>query len=170
MEISKLIRDRKTAESFKPSVPDRGKLVRVLDAGRLAPSAKNRQPWRFIAITDPSLKSSLKESCYGDDRIETSSAVILLCTTNIDYRMPNGQLSYPMDISFAASYMMLQAEAEGLASALLSTYQEDLLKERISIPYSMRVPLILLVGERGEDERSPKRRLDQPRVFSFDHW
>lgn len=170
MEILKLIAERENAEEFKPSLPDRDQLTRIMDAGRLAPSAKNRQPWRFIAVTDEAVKADLKDSCYGDERVVSASAVILLCTTNLDYKMPNGQVSYPMDLSFAASFMILQAEHEGLASAVLSTYQEDGLKEIISIPYSMRVPLMVLVGEKNNEKKSPKKRLDPPRVFSFDHW
>jgi len=169
MDILDLIKDRRTAKQFDSSIVDKESLKRILEAGRLAPSAKNRQPWRFIAIIDASVKEKLRYLCYEDDRIANAWTVIVFCTTNIDYKMPNGQLSYPMDISFAASSMLMQAQYEGLGSALLTTYQEDGIKDLLSVPYSMRVPLLLMVGKEVKNGEV-QVRLESKRVISFDHW
>lgn len=164
------LKNRRNASSFNESTLDRSVVDRVLEAGRLAPSAKNRQPWRFIAVIDQIVKEKLQDSCYQDNRITQSWASVVICTTNIDYRMPNGQLSYPMDIAFAASQMQIQAQHEGLSSALLTTFDEESIKDLLSVPYSMRIPIILLIGEPGEEQSGVQSRLDKKRVISFDHW
>ena len=169
MEILAEIRERRTARSFDGSPVDAQALERILEAGRLAPSAKNRQAWRFVAIIRPDLRSSLRDSCYGDSRLDEAGCVIAACTTNIHYTMPNGQPSYPMDLAFAVSHMMIQAEHEGLGSAILGTYDERAVKDLLTVPYAMRVALLLAVGGKVEDS-TYAQRLPKDRIISYDHW
>ncbi len=169
MEVMPEILQGTNVKKFLPHAVDEGTMNRILEAARLAPSAKNRQPWRFIVIRKEPLKEQLKEFCYGDDRITEAGLVIICCTTNVDYKMPNGQLSYPMDIAMAASHLMFQARHEGLGAAILTTYQEPEIRAMLSVPYSMRAVAIVLVGK-TEDVRKPYNRLETKRVISFDHW
>ncbi len=169
MEILDVIRSRSTAKSFTAGPIDLQAVDRILEAGRLSPSAKNRQTWRFIAVCREDLKKNLSESCYGDQRLLDAGCVIALCTTNIQYTMPNGQLSYPLDMAFAASFMMLQAEHEGLGSALLATYDERSVKDLLTVPHAMRVVMLLAVGNSSEKQEY-KDRLPKERVISYDHW
>ena len=83
--------------------------------------------------------------------------------------MPNGELSYPVDLSFAISFMMLQAEHEGLGSSVITTYREDEIKKILTIPYSMKVLMMLLIGK-TEKNGDREIRLPMDRVVSFDHW
>jgi nitroreductase len=169
MEIMPEILNGTNARTFIPGSISEDCLNRILEAGRIAPSAKNRQPWRFIAVTKETLKETLSEHCYGDERLINCGAAILCCTTNIDYTMPNGQLAYPMDISFAASQMMFQARHEGLGAAIITTYQEPEIRSMFSVPYSMRVVAIVVVGQ-SQEKKNPYNRHDKKRVISFNHW
>ena len=169
MDILNVVRDRFTAKSFDREPVDDAVLDRILEVGRLAPSAKNRQAWRFIAIRRMETKEALAEACYGDPRVADAGCVIAACTTNIQYTMPNGQASYPLDLAFAVSYMGLQAQSEGLGTAVLATYDEDSVKDLLTVPYAMRVVLLLAVG-RTSDTAPIKNRLPKDRVISYDHW
>ena len=169
MDILDVIRSRSTAKSFTGGSIDSQAIDRILEAGRLAPSAKNRQAWRFIAVQREELKKTLSEACYGDQRLIDAGYVIAVCTTNIQYTMPNGQLSYPIDMAFAASFMMLQAEHEGLGSSLLATYDERSVKDLLTVPHAMRVVMLLAVGNSSEKQEY-KDRLPKERVISYDHW
>jgi nitroreductase len=144
-------------------------LARILEAGRLAPSAKNRQSWRFVAIIDSDVRARIQDAAFGQEYVGQAPAIIALCTTNIEYKMPNGQLSYPIDLALAGSFMMLQAQHEGLGSCLVTTFREDDVKSILTVPYSMRVVLLLTVGHpAAEAERL--HRLPFDRVVSYDHW
>ncbi len=169
MDIIKEIKDRASVRKFKNKKIDRSIIDRILEAGRVAPSAKNRQPWRFIVIDDDNLKSRVEKAAYGQEYVGNAGAVIAACSTNIEYEMPNGQNSYPIDISFAVSFMMLQAEHEGLGSCVVTTYDEREMKSILTVPYSMRVVMLLLVGEKDEKfiERN-RKSLNQ--ISAYNHW
>jgi len=169
MDILNVIRNRSTAKSFNGETIDSRVIDRILEAGRLSPSAKNRQAWRFVAVSSEETKKSLSDACYGDPRLIDAGCVIAACTTNIQYTMPNGQLSYPLDMAFAVSFMMLQAEHEGLGTALLATYDERTVKDLLTVPYAMRVVLLLAIGNSPEKQEY-RDRLPKERVISYDHW
>jgi nitroreductase len=83
--------------------------------------------------------------------------------------MPNGQLSYPVDLSIAASFMLLQAQHEGLGSCIVTTFREDEVKSMLTVPYSMRIVMLLTIGH---PRATPRRghRLPSDRIISHDHW
>jgi nitroreductase len=148
---------------------DREILNRILEAGRKAPSAKNRQPWRFIIIEKEELKKKIENAAFGQEHVSQSSVIIAGCSTNIDYRMPNGQLSHPVDISFSMSFMMLQAVREGLGTCIVTTFDEQEVKELLSVPYSMKVIMLLLIGYPSE-KPLPELRKPIERIIAFNHW
>ena len=163
------IQERRSIRSFKPTPVEKSKLDRVLEAGRLAPSAKNRQEWRFIVMQKESLRQKIKECAFGDDKVGQAPVIVALCTTNIEYVMPNGQLSYPIDLAFAAAFMTVQAQAEGLGSCCHTTFDEQAVRELITVPYSMRVVLLLLIGY-PEEIPEPVARKPLRRIVAYDHW
>ena len=169
MDILEVIRSRMTVKSFDGGKVDPKAVDRILEAGRLSPSAKNRQAWRFIAVRDEKAKKILSDACYGDRRLIDAGCVVAACTTNIQYTMPNGQLSYPLDMAFAVSFMMLQAEHEGFGTALMATYDERRVKDLLTVPHAMRVVMLLAIGNSSEKQEY-KDRLPKKRVISYDHW
>ncbi|MCL2294758.1 MAG: nitroreductase family protein [Spirochaetes bacterium] len=169
MEILSEIKNRISVRNFKDTAIKKDVMSRILEAGQLAPSAKNRQPWRFVVIDDPAFKQKIQEAAYDQEYVGKAGAIILACSTNIDYVMPNGQQSYPIDISFAVSFMTLQAEHEGLGSCVVTTYNEQEIKNLISVPYSMRVVMMLLVGYTDE-HLIVRNRQPLKRVIAFNHW
>jgi nitroreductase len=169
MDVLEEIQNRRTATAFLDKTIPKETLERVLEAGRLAPSAKNRQPWRFIVIKKQDLKEKVMESAYGQENVGQASVVVALCTTNIDYKMPNGQLAHPIDLSFACSFMMLQAEHEGLGTNVVTTFDEEQIKTFLSVPHSMRIVMLLLIGYSAvRKENSTRYALK--RITSTDHW
>ena len=169
MDVMPEILHRRSVRSFTSQPVDREQLDRILEAGRLAPSAKNRQEWRFVVVQKKELRQRIQEAAFGQEYVGTAPVIVAACTTNIDYRMPNGQLSYPIDISFAVSHMVLQAVREGLGSVVLTTYDEQAIQELLTVPYTMRVVMLIPLGFPDEDpEPSPRKPLK--RVVSYNHW
>ncbi|MCL2792815.1 MAG: nitroreductase family protein [Spirochaetaceae bacterium] len=169
MEILAEIQNRISVRNFKEIAIKKDVITRILEAGHLAPSAKNRQPWRFIVIDNPELKEKIQEAAYSQEYVGKAGAIILACSTNIEYEMPNKQQSYPIDISFAVSFMMLQAEHEKLGSCVVTTYDEEEIKNLVSVPYSMRVVMMLLVGY-TDDRLIVRDRKPVKRMYAFNHW
>ena len=169
MSLLPQIANRVTIQQFTEEPVPQHSLDFILDAGRRAPSAKNRQPWRFVVVRDKNVLAKLEEAAYGASQVGTAPVVVAACSTNVDYRMPNGQHAYPIDIATAVSFMMLQAQEEGLGSSVLTTYDEVLVKEILSVPYSMRVVLLLCIGY-PEHVPMARQRQDLNKITAYDHW
>jgi nitroreductase len=169
MEVLPEILGRRSVRSFTSKALDRDQVERILEAGRLAPSAKNRQEWRFVVVQKKETRQRIMEASFNQEAVGQAPAIIAVCTTNIDYRMPNGQLSYPVDLAFAASFMVLQAVHEGLGTCCMTTFDEQEVREILTTPFSMRIVLLLLVGYPAETpEPTPRKPLHQ--VSGRDHW
>jgi nitroreductase len=163
------IDNRASVRSFTDEAVSEGQLTRILEAGRVAPSAKNRQAWRFVVIQKADMRRRVQEAAFGQEYVGQAPVVIALCTTNVEYKMPNGQLSYPVDLGIACSFMMLQAVHEDLGTCVVTTFEEQDVKSLLTVPYQMRVVMLLAVGHPAElPARSDRLPLD--RVVSYDHW
>lgn len=169
MELLPEISGRFSVREYKDTPVPQDSLERIIEAGRRSPSAKNRQPWRFIAVLDSEKRMRLQDACFGQEWVGNAPVCIAVCSTNIDYKMPNGQLSYPVDLSIAASFMMVQAAHEGLGTCLNTTFDEQDVKSLLSVPYSMRVVMLLTLGY-SDAVQPHAERLPLDRVFSVDHW
>jgi nitroreductase len=169
MDILPEILARRTIRAYSSTPVDKAALDRVLEAARLAPSAKNRQEWRFIVVQKKELRQLLQQAAFGQEYVGQAPVIVAACTTNIDYRMPNGQLSYPIDISFAVSHLVLQCVREGLGTSILTTFAEPEVQEMLTVPYSMRVVMLVLIGHPAEMPE-PSQRKPLKRVVSYNHW
>ena len=169
MNLIPQIANRQSIRQFKPVAVEKSSLDRIVEAGRSAPSAKNRQPWRFIVINNKEVIRRIEQAAYGQEHVGQAPVIITACTTNIDYRMPNGQLSYPIDLSFAVAFMIIQAEAEKVGSCVVTTYNEIDIKEILSVPYSMRVVMLLLLGY-SDETPFPVVKKPLNRIISYNHW
>jgi nitroreductase len=78
---------------------------RILDAGRVTPSAQNRQPWRFLVVEDGERRKRLADAVYEPDNVRTAALVIAIAGER------------PFDLGRSAQNMMLAAWAEGVASS-----------------------------------------------------
>ncbi len=170
MAIIPEIKDRITFRNFQSKEVEKEILETIIEAGRLAPSAKNRQPWRFITISEDEPKKKLLEACYNAEVIETANKVIAICTTNINYEMPNGQYSHHLDLSIAASFMMIQAEHEGLGSCLVTTFDEKKVRELLTVPFSMQVFCLLAIGYKGNSQDNNRDRKSFEDIHNYEHW
>ena len=169
MELIPEIADWQSTRKFTDQGVDADELTRILEAGRKAPSAKNRQPWRFVVVRDGTIRGKIKSASFGQEHVGKAPVIVAACTTNVDYKMPNGQWSYPIDLTMAVSFMMLQAASEGLGVCVVTTYNEQEIKEILTVPYSMRVAMLLLIGH-SEEKPFPTQRKPLKRIVSYDHW
>jgi nitroreductase len=148
---------------------DKDQVERILEAARLAPSAKNRQEWRFVVIQKKEVRQKMMAAAFGQDYVGQAPVIIAVCTTNIDYRMPNGQPSYPMDLAIASSHILLQAVHEGLGTCCITTFDEQEVREILSVPFSMRVVLLILIGH-PDAVPEPTSRKTLKQITGKDHW
>lgn len=133
MELQELIRARKSIRSYEPREVEEEKLQKVLEAGRLAPSARNRQEWKFVAVKNPGLRGAMKEACCNQKMVAEAPVDLVICATQCG-RMNCGQDAGTVDCSIALSFMMLQAAELGLGTCWLGAFDADKVSKVLSLP------------------------------------
>jgi nitroreductase len=99
---------------------------RILDAGRLAGSAMNRQPWRFVVVETPERRAALAQAVYAPENVETAGLVVAITSTG------RGPASF--DCGRAAQNVMLAAWNEGIASSPNGIADRDRAREALDLP------------------------------------
>ena len=158
MGILPAILKRKSIRHYSRRDIEDDKLRRVLEAARLAPSAKNRQEWKFIVVKDNELKQKLVKAAKEQKFVGEANVVIVACGTQPDYIMTCGQPAYTVDIAIAVEHMALQAAEEGLGSCWIGAFYEDEVKEILGIPQNVRVPCMLTLGYPATEMLSKPRQ------------
>lgn len=80
LDVAQAAAARRSVRLYKPEPVPREDLERIFETVRLAPSAYNVQPWRFVVATDPALKAALGAAAYGQKQVTGAPAVIVLYT------------------------------------------------------------------------------------------
>lgn len=152
MEVSEAIKVRRSIRKYKSDPIPKEYLVKILEAGRLAPSAGNRQPWHFIIVRDKSLKEEIVKAARNQKFIAEADVVLIVLSD--PEASPRWYLQDPM---IAAENMVLQATELGLGTCYIGAFDENQIKSILSIPEKMKVICLLPIGVPDETP-SPKPR------------
>jgi len=144
--VLEAIKKRQSVRSYQDKEIPEEILQQILEAGRLAPSAKNNQPWKFIIVKDNNLKKKLISACKNQGFVGEASVVIVGCAINPSYKMGSGDYSYSIDLSIALDHMSLQAAALGLGTCWIGAFYQDKVKKVLEIPNEVRVVALMPLG------------------------
>ncbi len=162
MEVRKAIQSRRSIRSYKSLEVEEEKLLRVLDAGRLSPSAGNRQERRFVVVSDARKRKALSEVANNQSFVAEAPLVIAACSVETEYIMKCGQPAYPIDTAIAVDHMTLQAVEEGLGTCWIGAFDEKKAKEILDIPDNVRIVQLLTLGYPSTVPRpTPRKNLDE---------
>ncbi|MBN1672020.1 MAG: nitroreductase family protein [Kiritimatiellae bacterium] len=170
MEILDVIRNRYSVRTYQERPVEEEKLQRVLEAARLAPSARNMQEARFVVVTEPSLRSALVEAANGQKFVGQAPVVIACCSVNTDYVMRCGQRAHPIDVAIAIDHMTLQAAAEGLGTCWIGSFYPDKVRPLLGIPDTVEVVELLALGYPAGEPPLSKSRLPMKAIAARNHW
>ncbi len=169
MSVIQVIRDRRSVRSYVNKPVERDKIERLLEAARLAPSASNRQEWRFVVVTDPKRRRALAEAAVHQEFVGTAPVVIAACAEHDGHVMTCGQLCYPIDVAIAVDHMTLQAVAEGLGTCWIGAFYEDQVKKVLDIPPEIRIVELLTLGYAAASP-GPRSRLPLEQIVRWETW
>lgn len=154
-DLYELIVSRRTVRRFKPRPVPREALERIVEAGRLAPSAANMQPLAFVVAESEEARGSvfpcLKWAAYiapeGDPKPGQEPMAYIV--TLVDTRVRETMFEY--DVGAAMENMILAAAAEGLGSCWLLSVDRDRVREILAVPGEFRIDSVLALGTPDED-------------------
>jgi nitroreductase len=144
MDVFEAVQTRHSIRSYTDKQVPREALEKILEAGRLAPSARNVEPWHFIAVTDEKKRKALSKGAFAKF-VAQAPLVIVACgdkKASADW--------YAVDTSLAVQNMVLTAVNEGLGTCCVGSFEEKNVKEALNIPDNFEVIVMITVGYAGE--------------------
>jgi nitroreductase len=129
MDVSKAIREKRAIRAFLPKpIPD-GTVRAILQAGRRSQSAKNTQPWHFLAVREPATLAALSRTGRYANHLAGAPLGVVIVTPD-----PAQKFTIAFDAGQAAAYMQLAAWELGIGSCLASIYESEEARRILAIP------------------------------------
>lgn len=158
MNIYDLIEKRRSVRDFREDpIPD-DVLERILNAGRMAPSAHNAQDYKFIVVKDSFLKKEISKACSEQKFLTEPPVIIVGVSTNPDYSLSSGVPSYAMDVSIALDHITLAAVEEGMGTCWIGSFSQEDIKKILDIPEKCKVVALLPLGVPYDDPGVKSRK------------
>lgn len=155
MEFFETIQKRRTIRRYSGAPVPREDLEKIVDAGRLAASGMNTQPWTFIAITDSEIIHRL---CVPEDHWMQKAGAVIAVIMNPDSRW------WMEDGAAAVQNMLLACTALGYGACWLEGYtlrNEELFKKILEIPEPLRLFTLVSIGAPDEQPIKEKKPLNE---------
>ena len=157
MEVSEVIIKRVSIRDYKATDVPEDKLMRVLEAGRMAPTGANKQEMKFVVVKDKETRRKLSEASGGQQHVAQAPVVIAAVATNPAQMMICEVPAYPVDVSIAVDHMTLAAADLGLGTCWIGAFRQQTVKDILGIPKRCMVVALLPLGYPAAGGR-PKTR------------
>lgn len=171
MEYYELIRARESIRSYDPEKPvEREVLNRILEAGRLAPSACNLQPWKFIVISSPDMLDKIR-GIYSRGWFQDAPHILIIVGQKdmAWVRSYDNYNSIETDVAIAMTHIILAAENEGVGTCWIEAYDPAKLRQVLGLAENQVVFGITPLGYPVQDfkKKSEKSRKPLEEVVLF---
>lgn len=162
MDFYELIQNRESIRNYDPErLVNAEVLNRILNAGRLAPSASNKQPWKFVLVSSPEKLKEVRE-CYHREWFQQAPHVLVVVGDKSAAwtRSYDGYNSIETDLTIAMDHIILAAENEGVGSCWIVAYDYDILAKAIGLKENEVIGCITPLGypKAGFEKRGNKIR------------
>lgn len=169
MDVAKAIRDRRSVRSYeKKGIPE-DVLLKVLEAARLAPSANNRQPWKFVVVREAAKRAALAKAAKEQQFVAEAPVVIAAVALEPERVMTCGVPTYAVDLAIAVDHITLAAVQQGLGSCWIGAFYQEDVKKILKIPAEYKVAALLTLGYPRDQARFKNRKsLDE--IVCYEKW
>lgn len=152
MDFFDVIKTRNCIRNYIDQPVEPEKLEQIMTAGRLAPSWRNGQCWKFIVVTDPARKKELirSTSLFNQSWMGKEYAIIVACADPTRSGQRNDQQYYLVDVAIAMEHVVLAATALGLGTCWIGGFEENRVKSVLGIPANHRVVALTTLGYPSE--------------------
>ena len=171
MDFSELILLRESIRDYDPSKPVAKEiLMKILEAGRLSPSAANRQPWKFYVISSKDTLQKIHK-CYDREWFQNAPHILVVVGNENEawVRSSDGYCSIETDLAIAMTHILLSAENEGVAACWISHFNLNLLRRALNLLENEKVYSIMPLGYPKPGYRK-KEMKDRKRLNDIAVW
>lgn len=158
MELESVIKERQSVRAYEDRPIPEEKLQKVLESARLAPSANNRQPWKFVVVKEDKRRQEVAQAANYQTFVGEAPVVIAAVATNTEHVMSCGVPSHLVDLAIAVDHMTLAAVNEGLGTCWIGAFSQEKVKKILKIPERCRVVALLPLGYPKEKKGAKIRK------------
>lgn len=169
MDVQEAVKTRRAVRSYKPDTVPEESLKRILEAVRLAPSAKNKQDWKFIVVKNPEKRKQLSEAARNQEFIAQTPIVIVGVALDPDYIMGSEVPAYAVNLGIAMEHIALSAVEEGLGTCWVGGFSQKEVKEVLKIPEKYKVVALMPLGFPA-DKPASKIRKDLEEITCYENF
>jgi nitroreductase len=181
MNFLELVQTRQSVRRYSAKPVDKELVLTCLEAGRLAPSASNSQPWRFIVVDEPELRNKIAEATTNKglpvNNFSKQAPVLIIIVierpkliTRLAGKLKHKDFEWT-DLGIAAEHICIQATEFGLGTCMMGWFNEQKIMELLKVPKSKRIGLVITLGYSQENYLLRKKIRKTPEVlFSFNKW
>ncbi|MEW6105293.1 MAG: nitroreductase family protein [Bacillota bacterium] len=169
MEFMEAIRERRSVRAYQDREVPSDKLERVLEAARLAPSASNRQMWKFIVVRDPERRRRLAEAANGQSFVAQAPVVIAGVALRTGHVMSCEVPSYAVDLAIAMEHIALAAASEGLGTCWIGAFSQPRAREILAVPDQYKIVALMPLGYPADSAR-PKVRKPLDEIVCYERF
>lgn len=170
MDIIEEILNRRSIREYSHKAIEPEKITRLLEAARLAPTARNQQDWKLILVREQKLKEELVELASPNQPfLKDAQIIIAACALNPSYVMRCGHHAYLIDLAIVLEHVALQAVREGLGTCWIGSFDEGKAKMILNVPQDVRIVELMSLGY---PERMPSARVRKSisDLIKWDSW
>jgi nitroreductase len=170
MEFIDIAKKRYSVRSYLSKTVDEGKLLKVLEAGRVAPSAVNIQPCHFIVIKDEMNRQKIC-SAYHRDWLKEAPVIIVVCGDHsTSWKRKDGKDHCDIDIAIAVDHMTLQAAELELGTCWVCNFDKQKCSEVLTLPENLEPMVILPLGYPADTTDINRHSIKRKSLDSIVHW
>ena len=158
MDFLELVKNRYSCRAYKALDVEKEKLDYILECVRYAPSAVNKQPWRFLIVSSNEAKAKLQQ-CYNRDWFKTAPMYIIASVLHDEeWVRADGKHHGDIDIAIAVEHLCLAATEQGLATCWVCNFDAALCKESFALPENEEPAVIIPLGYADDETKEKKRK------------
>jgi len=175
--FAQLVKKRRSIRRYTDRPVKRNEILACLEAARLAPSADNVQPWRFLVIDDPELKERFSREAfsgiYSKTRFAAKAPVLVLLLARLDIianrigKQIQGIHYYFIDVGIAGEHFVLQAEELGLGTCWIGWFNTRKARKIAKIPKKYKIVSLLSMGYPEARPSQDKKRKSLEEIVWF---
>lgn len=180
MDFFTLINKRESVRGYLEKQVEREKIIKIIEAARVAPSACNAQPWKFVVVDDKEIIKEVAKNLYepmiGLNKFALTAPVFIIVVgekRNLTSKM--GELikkkDYTsIDIGIASEHICLAATELGLGTCMMGWFKEKGIKKLLSINTNKEIHLVISLGY--YEDRGPRNKIRKPidDILSFNEY
>lgn len=169
MIIEEILR-RRSIRSYQVKPVEKEKLERIMEAGRLAPTARNAQQWKIVVVDEPKLINQVIDAASPHQPFLKEAPVLLVaCGLDTDYIMKCDHPAYLINLAIILDHISLQAVREGLGTCWIGSFFQEGVKKILEIPDQVQVVQLMSLGY-PKTIPSPTGRKAVTEFFSRNKW